>query len=100
MENVHLYIFFKELQCLTLNKKNSGTIFFRYKSPKQIYLLRIFGSKSKYITIKCNNSASFKDRSTIFSLISLKNYFLNFEKNFFENFDFFFKNIDFFLNFD
>ena len=41
MENVHLYIFFKELQCLTLNKKNSGTIFFRYKSPKRIYLLRI-----------------------------------------------------------
>ena len=88
MENVHLYIFFKELQCLTLNKKNSGTIFFRYKSPKRIYLLRIFGSKSKYIS-KCNNSASFKDRSTIFSLISLKNYFLSFEKKNLENFEIF-----------
>ena len=64
-------------------------------------MLRIFGLKSKYIA-KCNNSASFKDRSTIFSLISLKNYFLNFEKKFVENFDFlnfFFKNIDFFLKF-
>ena len=43
---------------------------------------------------KCNNSVSFTDRSTNFSPISLKNYFLNFEKNIFWNFWFFW---DFFL---
>ena len=46
--------------------------------------IQIFGGISK-----CNNSVSFTDRSTNFSPISLKNYFLNFEKNIFWNFWFF-----------
>ena len=54
--------------------------------------IRIFGGIAK-----CNNSVSFTDRSTNFSPISLKNYFLNFEKNIFWNFWFFW---DFFFRTD
>ena len=47
--------------------------------------IQIFGGIAMY-----NNSVSFTDRSSNFSPISLKNYFLNFEKNIFWNFwDFF-----------